>query len=89
MAVECILFLMKTTMTVHITKSKRVEVTTYAEASHAVCAHWNDRSSSAFYRDARAGIVEVDGEAVAHVSYNGRVWSGIDRLATGKTEIGV
>ncbi len=74
-------------MRVNVTKSKAVEVATFGEASREITAHWGSKSSTAFYRDPKAGIIEVDGQPVAHVSYNGRVWKGTDRMKTGGTEI--
>lgn len=71
-------------MLVNITKKKAVEVASYAEASQVVRAHWDNKSGRAFYQDPKAGIIEIDGKPVAHVSYNGRVWEGVNRMAVGK-----
>jgi hypothetical protein len=74
-------------MLVHLSKKKSVEVASFAAASAAIRAHWNDRSSTTFYRDPKAGIIEDSGKPVAHVSYNGRVWEGTSRFTLGNTEI--
>lgn len=75
-------------MIVHITKSKTESVATFADAVRAVTAHWSSRTATAYYRDAKAGIITRDGVGVAHVSYNGRVWEGVDRNAVGAKELG-
>ncbi len=74
-------------MTVQVTKSRSVEVASYAEASKAILAQWNGKSSRAFYGAKGVGVVTVDGAPTAHVSYNGRVWEGVDRFGSGKAEI--
>ncbi len=74
-------------MMVQVTKSRRVEVASYAEASKAILAQWNGKSSRAFYGAKGVGIVTVDGAPTAHVSYNGRIWEGVDRFSVGAREI--
>ena len=76
-------------MRVDVSSKKTVTVETNADAVRAVMAHWARRGSRAFYSDRRAGIVSVDGVDVAHVSYNGRMWAGVERMRLGAAEIQV
>lgn len=69
-------------------KNKFVDVDSYAAAAAAVRAEWRNGRGTTFYADNSAGIIWNDaGAIVAHVSFNGRVWSGANRLSAGNTEI--
>lgn len=74
-------------LTVHLTKKLTKEVATYKEASEAVRQHWAGAGSTEYYGDRKAGIIEEGGTPVAHVSYNGRVWKGINRFGMSDPEI--
>lgn len=74
-------------MIVHLAKGASRVVGSYRAARAAVLLHWDGEGSAAFYRDRVAGIIEDCGEAIAHVSYNGRVWQGAKRFASNGTEI--
>lgn len=68
-------------MVVYLKKNKPVSAASFADASAAVRKAWHGKSGSAFYRDPAAGLIHDDnGTAVAHVSFNGRGWSGTARL---------
>ena len=69
-------------------KNKFVVVDSFAAASAAVRADWRNGRGSTFYADKSAGLIWNDaGDVVAHVSFNGRVWAGANRLSAGNTEI--
>lgn len=74
-------------MMLHITRNHTIEVTTVADAANAIVAHWGRRGATAFYRDPQAGIIEENNVQTAHVSFNGRVWAGVERTRTGNREI--
>jgi hypothetical protein len=74
-------------MRVNVSKGISKAVSTLAEASALVLDRWGKKPSTAFYRDPLAGIIEDGrGQPIAHVSYNGRVWSGIDRFGQSETK---
>lgn len=56
--------------------------TTLKEASALSVADHDARGAGAseWYQHAGIGDVVVDGEVVAHVSYNGRVWRGAEEV---------
>lgn len=74
-------------LVVHVTKSKAVEVESFAEAAKLIAAHWQSKRSSEMYRDPKAGIIDKDGVPFAHVSYNGRIWDSPDRFTNNSKEI--
>jgi hypothetical protein len=57
-------------MKVFVTKTRAVEVADFAEASRAVRAATERIRSEQFH----GGDVMQDGQIIARVSYNGRVW---------------
>jgi len=74
-------------MRVFVSKGVSKAVSTYAEASALVQEKWGKKASTAFYRDQLAGIIEDGaGQPIAHVSYNGRVWSGTDRFGQSESK---
>ena len=79
------------TMTVTLPKTKTpVVVSSYTEASRLVCEDRKRRGcgSTWWYRQ-RAGQICIDGVQVAFVSYNGRVWRGVEDFQLGHEEIPV
>jgi len=83
-------------MTVTVSKSAApVPVTSYAEAAEVVRKYIDSRGlgSTAWYRSlpftetAKGAAVHVNGVQVAFVSYNGRVWKGVEDFTTGHEEI--
>jgi len=72
------------------TPSAAVTVSSYAEASKVVSADRSRRGwgASRWYGKG-AGRITVDGVQVAYVSYNGRVWEGVDDGKMGHKEIAV
>jgi hypothetical protein len=75
-------------MTVTLPGSSVVTVRSYSEASRVVCVDRSRRDwgASRWYGTG-AGRILVDGVQVAYVSYNGRVWEGVDDGKTGHKEI--
>lgn len=85
-------------MTITLSKKRApVTVTSYKEATDLVRADIDRRAigSSAWYRSlpftatARGAAIHIDGVQVAFVSYNGRVWKGVDDMKLGHEEIKV
>jgi hypothetical protein len=70
--------------------SKPVAVASYAEASRIVRVdiERRDWGASQWYGKG-AGRIVRDGVQIAFVSYNGRVWEGIDDGKLGHKELGV
>ena len=77
-------------MIVHLSKTRRVTVSTYDAASAAIRKAWGNRGAQAFYGDPYAGLIFSGTNSAtprAHVSFNGRVWEGGDRFFDGAKEI--
>ncbi len=84
-------------MTVTFSKTlPAVQVSSYAEASRVVRAHISGRGmgSSEFYANLPftatskgCAIHDSHGRQVAFVSYNGRVWEGVEDMKTGHREL--
>lgn len=81
-----------------VTVSKKVApipVASYAEASKVVRAYIDGKGlgGNAWYRSlpftatSRGAAIHVDGVQVAFVSYNGRVWEGVEDMKLGHTEL--
>jgi len=75
-------------MEVTLSKSKKVTVASYAEASKVVRADIEKRGvgASGWYGKGAGRILE-NGAQVAFISYNGRVWKGVDDMKLGHEEI--
>jgi hypothetical protein len=85
-------------MTVTVSKKLApIPVTSYAEASRVVREYIsaNGMGGTEWYRNlpftktARGAAIHVDGVQVAFVSYNGRVWKGVENMKLGHEEIPV
>ena len=77
-------------MSVHLDTRHEVKVASYKEASEAIRSYWRGhRTKPMFHRNSKAGLVELDGEIIAFVSHDGRVWEGADRTTVGAKEIQV
>ncbi len=74
-------------LVVHVTRSRSVQVPSFAAASEAIRKFWGGSSYHDFYADPKAGLIEENGTPIAHISYNGRVWEGADRTKSGTPEI--
>ena len=83
-------------MTVTLSKKLApVAVSTYAEAARVVREYISSKGlgSSAWYRNlpftatAKGAAIHVDGKQVAFVSYNGRVWEGVEDMKLGHKEL--
>jgi hypothetical protein len=77
---------------VYLTKKQHAFVGSFAEASQAVRSYIEseDLGSTEWYRRGGQGKVYATSnllKQIAHVSYNGRVWEGIDTFKPGQTEI--
>lgn len=83
-----------------VTFSKKVApvpVASYAEASRVVSEYIRHKGlgGGAFYRglpftaESKGAAIHVDGVQVAFVSYNGRVWKGVEDMQMGHEEIEV
>ncbi len=76
------------TMTVTLSKTKKIAVADYADASRVIREDIAKRGvgASRWYGKG-AGVIGVNGVHVAYVSYNGRVWKGVDDGKVGHEEI--
>lgn len=75
-------------MTVTLMGGKLVPVVDYMQASLAVRDDLFGKAvGSNEWAGTGAGKVYVDGVQVAHVSYNGRVWKGVNTGKLGQEEI--
>ena len=66
--------------TVNVKGSKVSKVATFADAARIVRAAWSKGRSSVFYADRTAGLISDESGVVAHVSFNGKVWQGANRV---------
>jgi hypothetical protein len=85
-------------MTVTVSKALApIPVGSYAEASKVVRAYiaQNGLGGSEFYRElpftksSKGAAIHVGGVQVAFVSYNGRVWEGVEDMKLDHAEISV
>ena len=67
--------------TVNVKGSKVSKAASFADAARIVRAAWSKGRSSVFYADRTAGLIsDESGAVVAHVSFNGKVWRGANRV---------
>ncbi len=85
-------------MTVTVSKKlSPIAISSFAEAAQVVRAYIAGKGlgSAAWYRNlpftatVRGAAIHVDGQQVAFVSYNGRVWEGVEDMKLGHKELGI